>query len=56
MNLPTYEELYPYTLQVLADGSPKVVKEIRIEVANVLNLTQEQINFRLESGIIQFNN
>ncbi|MBM7711350.1 restriction endonuclease [Enterococcus xiangfangensis] len=56
MNLPTYEELYLYTLQVLADGSPKVVKEIRIEVANVLNLTQEQINFRLESGIIQFNN
>lgn len=56
MNLPTYEELYPYTLQSLSDGLPKAIKEIREEVANDLKLTQEQINFRLESGIIQYNN
>lgn len=56
MNLPTYEELYPYTLQSLYDGLPKAIKEIREEVANDLKLTQEQINFRLESGIIQYNN
>ena len=45
MNLPTYEELYPYTLQSLSDGLPKAIKEIREEVANDLKLTQEQINF-----------
>lgn len=56
MSLPTYEELYPYTLQSLSDGLPKAIKEIREEVANDLKLTQEQINFRLESGIIQYNN
>ncbi|MDT2738190.1 restriction endonuclease [Enterococcus pseudoavium] len=56
MSLPTYEELYPYTLQSLSDGLPKAIKEIREEVANALKLTQEQINFRLESGIIQYNN
>jgi restriction system protein len=56
VSLPTYEELYPYTLQSLSDGLPKAIKEIREEVANALKLTQEQINFRLESGIIQYNN
>lgn len=56
MNLPTYEELYPYTLQALADGAPKSIKEIRMEVAETLNLSQDQINFRIKSGIIQYNN
>lgn len=56
LNLPTYEELYPYVLEVLKDGSEKSVKSIRQLISGKLDLTQEQLEYRLDSGIIQFNN
>lgn len=50
MTIPSYDELFPYVLAVLKDGSIKSNNVIRNEVAALLNLGEEERKEMLPSG------
>ena len=47
--LPTYDKFFPYVLESLKDGNPKKLKDIRKEIAQIMNLTEEQTTALLPS-------
>lgn len=50
MAIPAYDELFPYVLRALKDGSAKQLKTIRDEMAVLLELTEEDFQDVLPSG------
>ncbi len=50
MELPKYNELYTPFLNVLLDGEIHTFKEIKVEIAKKLGLSEESLNQRIPSG------
>lgn len=50
MAIPKYNELYASFLRALQDGQEHTVKEVRTAIAQVLNLSEEDLNATLSSG------
>ena len=56
MEIPKYDQMYNNFLEILKDKKEHDIKEIRKKVAKKLNLTEENLNEKLESGYSVFNN
>lgn len=50
MSVPKFYEFLPYLLEVMSDGKTKSRKEIRNELASIMNLTKQDIEELLDSG------
>lgn len=54
--IPKYNEIYKEILEILKDGKRYSSKEIRKEIAKVVNLSKIDREEKLESGELKFNN
>lgn len=50
MNVPNFHGFLPYVLEVMSDGQVKSRKQIRNELASLMNLTKEDTEEMLDSG------
>lgn len=54
MEIPRYNEFYPYILKVMKDNKARSRKEIRKELLANMNITEEKLKEKLKSGISKF--
>ncbi len=50
MSIPKYNEMYKEFLEVLKDGKPHTVKEVRLAIGTRFQLTEEELSEMLPSG------
>lgn len=56
MSIPNYRELMMPVLKAIEDGEAHSLKSIRTQLAKDLNLTEEELLLRVNSGDLLFNN